>query len=287
MSTKLFRRLVCLLFTFCVALQAGAVLKEKNLKSTLSVLRAELETSFGEQRQNLARYSAYNQIQHKEMISLMQRSDQIALMLYSQKQDFTFDMTYACHEATEMYREFNKRRVPYDRILVRLDAEIQRYEYLMETLSNIPPSLNRKPMGKDSLHKAPNPQFVKTKDGKPLRLPFMLDAVGQADRKACLAYVAALRRNLTKMRESVIKDSEHYKRMSQKLKKVNDYALSRYNEIQHSIFVNGDRTTLRCCPQCLCRTTTPRPTSARSTTPRRLRPPTARNARSTRSGAAR
>ena len=244
MSTKLFRHLVCLLFTFCVALQAGAVLKEKNLKSTLSVLRAELETSFGEQRQNLARYSAYNQIQHKEMISLMQRSDQIALMLYSQKQDFTFDMTYACHEATEMYREFNKRRVPYDRILVRLDAEIQRYEYLMETLSNIPPSLNRKPMGKDSLHKAPNPQFVKTKDGKPLRLPFMLDAVGQADRKACLAYVAALRRNLTKMRESVIKDSEHYKRMSQKLKKVNDYALSRYNEIQHSIFVNGDQNYL-------------------------------------------
>ena len=244
MSTKLFRRLVCLLLTFCVALQAGAVLKEKNLKSTLSVLRAELETSFGEQRQNLARYSAYNQIQHKEMISLMQRSDQIALMLYSQKQDFTFDMTYACHEATEMYREFNKRRVPYDRILVRLDAEIQRYEYLTETLSNIPPSLNRKPMGKDSLHKAPNPQFVKTKDGKPLRLPFMLDAVGQADRKACLAYVAALSRNLTKMRESVIKDSEHYKRMSQKLKKVNDYALSRYNEIQHSIFVNGDQNYL-------------------------------------------
>ena len=126
MSTKLFRRLVCLLFTFCVALQAGAVLKEKNLKSTLSVLRAELETSFGEQRQNLARYAAYNQIQHKEMISLMQRSDQIALMLYSQKQDFTFDMTYACHEATEMYREFNKRRMPNTLIMQRMDTEVQR-----------------------------------------------------------------------------------------------------------------------------------------------------------------
>ena len=62
MSTKLLRRLVCLLFTLCVCLHAGAVLKEKNLKSTLSVLRAELETSFSEQRQNLARYSAYNQI---------------------------------------------------------------------------------------------------------------------------------------------------------------------------------------------------------------------------------
>lgn len=244
MSTKLLRRLVCLLFTLCVCLHAGAVLKEKNLKSTLSVLRAELETSFSEQRQNLARYSAYNQIQHKEMISLMQRSDQIALMLYSQKQDFTFDMTYACHEATEMYREFNKRRVPYDRILVRLDAEIQRYQYLIETLSNIPPSLNRMPQGNNAGQKGKNPQFVKTKDGKPLRLPFMLDEAGQADRKACLAYVSALSRNLTNMRESVVKDSEHYKRMSQKLKKVNDYALHRYNDIQHNIFVNGDQNYL-------------------------------------------
>ena len=120
MDKKLLRRLFCLAFTLCLCLNAGAVLKEKNLSSTLSVLRAELETSFGEQRQNMARYAAYNQVQHKEMITLMQRSDQIALMLYSQKQDFTFDMTYACHEATEMYREFSKRRMPYDRIMMRM-----------------------------------------------------------------------------------------------------------------------------------------------------------------------
>ena len=87
------RRVLCLFATLCLCLNAGAVLKEKNLASTLSVLRAELETSFSEQRQNIARYLAYNEIQHKQMISLMQRSDQIALMLYSQKQDFTFDMT--------------------------------------------------------------------------------------------------------------------------------------------------------------------------------------------------
>ena len=248
MDKKTVRRLLCLVITLCVCLQAGAVLKEKNLSSTLSVLRAELETSFGEQRQNMARYAAYNQIQHKEMISLMQRSDQIALMLYSQKQDFTFDMTYACHEATEMYREFSTRRVPYDRIMKRMDAEITRYQYLMETLSNIPPSLN-KPEGKEA---APGkgeqgkggPKYVKSKDGKQMKLPFMLDEAGQADRKACLAYATALCRNLTNMRASVEKDNAHYKRMSQKLKKVNDYALLRYNDIQHNIFVNGDQNYL-------------------------------------------
>ena len=242
MYKKFMRRFLCLFATLCLCLDAGAVLKEKNLASTLSVLRAELETSFSEQRQNIARYTAYNEIQHKQMISLMQRSDQIALMLYSQKQDFTFDMTYACHEATEMYREFNQRRVPYDKIMVRMDAEIERYQYLIETLANIPPSVNRannKDKAQDN-----KPKFIKTKDGKPMQLPFMLDKAGQADRKACLAYATALCRNIVKIRASVVKDNEHYKRMSQKLKKVNDYALNRYYDIQHNIFVNGDQNYL-------------------------------------------
>ena len=72
----------------------------------------------------------------------------------------------------------------------------------------------------------------------------MLDKAGQADRKACLAYATALCRNIVKIRASVVKDNEHYKRMSQKLKKVNDYALNRYYDIQHNIFVNGDQNYL-------------------------------------------
>lgn len=223
-----------------LSVSAGAVLKEKNLKSTLSVLCAELETAFNEQRQNMARYNIYNQAQHKQMISLMQRSDQVALMLYSQKQDFTFDMTYACHEATEMYREFTQRSVPYNIIMTRMSSEIKRYDYLIETLQNIPPSLGRKP-AKDG----PKQQkYVTGKDGKQMPLPFMLDKAGQANRNACLTYAYALRGNLVKMRASVEKDSQHYKRMAEKLKKVNDYALLRYNDIQHNIFVNGDQNYL-------------------------------------------
>ena len=124
---RFFKRLACLLIMLCVSISASAVLKEKNLNSTLSVLRAELETAFYEQRNSMARYKMYTEQQHKQMVALMQRSDQVALMLYSQKQDFTFDMTYACHEATEMYREFNTRSMPYNNIMKRMDAELTRY----------------------------------------------------------------------------------------------------------------------------------------------------------------
>ena len=238
---RFFKRLACLLIMLCVSISAGAVLKEKNLNSTLSVLRAELETAFYEQRSNMARYKMYTEQQHKQMVALMQRSDQVALMLYSQKQDFTFDMTYACHEATEMYREFNKRSMPYNNIMKRMDAELTRYKYLIETLSMIPPSMKR--MGQAKQGQQP-PKYIIDKNGKQRKLPFMLDGQGLHDRKACLDYATALARNLQNMRNNVEKDEQHYQRMSAKLKKMNDYAILRYNDIQHTIFVNGDQSYL-------------------------------------------
>lgn len=238
---RFFKRLACLLIMLCVSISAGAVLKEKNLNSTLSVLRAELETAFYEQRNSMARYNMYTEQQHKQMVALMQRSDQVALMLYSQKQDFTFDMTYACHEATEMYREFNKRSMPYNNIMKRMDAELTRYKYLIETLSMIPPSMKR--MGQAKQGQQP-PKYIMDKNGKQRKLPFMLDGQGLHDRKACLDYATALARNLQNMRNNVEKDEQHYQRMSAKLKKMNDYAILRYNDIQHTIFVNGDQSYL-------------------------------------------
>lgn len=238
---RFFKRLACLLIMLCVSISAGAVLKEKNLNSTLSVLRAELETAFYEQRNNMARDKMYTEQQHKQMVALMQRSDQVALMLYSQKQDFTFDMTYACHEATEMYREFNKRSMPYNNIMKRMDAELTRYKYLIETLSMIPPSMKR--MGQAKQGQQP-PKYIMDKNGKQRKLPFMLDGQGLHDRKACLDYATALARNLQNMRNNVEKDEQHYQRMSAKLKKMNDYAIQRYNDIQHTIFVNGDQSYL-------------------------------------------
>lgn len=118
--------LALLLMVFGLSLPGHAVLKEKNLPSTLAVLRAELQSTYNEQQQNIARFNISTNAQHRSMVQMMQKSDQIGLMLYSQKQDFTFDMTYACHEATSLYREFSTRRMPYTKILSRIDMEIDR-----------------------------------------------------------------------------------------------------------------------------------------------------------------
>ena len=242
------RKLLLFLILLTLPFHAQAVLKESNLASTLAVLRAELANNYNEQKQNLARYATITQMQHKQMISLMQRSDQIGLMLYSQKQDFTFDMTYACHEATSLYREFNKRSVPYQKILDRINSELNRYNALIASLQTIPPAVQGNqahPQVKlnngqtTPLLVGPGAELQHMPKGKPGN-PFMLSKQGQADRDSCLKYATALRDNLEKLKVSVIADNEHYKMTSQKLGKLNNYALQRYTTIQHNIFINGD-----------------------------------------------
>lgn len=233
---------------WCIPFHAGAVLKEKDLAATLTVLRAELESSYNEQRQNIAQYNIIAQMQHKQMISLMQRSDQIGLMLYSQKQDFTFDMTYACHEATSLFREFNKQSMPYQKILDRINTELNRYNALIASLQTIPPSTGMSNAAHAQVPVKGRPALPilvgpdkKMRGRMPMGAqPFILDKQGQADRNACLKYATALRNNLERLKASVIADNEHYKMTSRKLQKLNNYALERYQAIQHNIFVNGD-----------------------------------------------
>ncbi len=54
---KIFALVLLCLFT---VFQAHAVLKEKNLPQTLGVLRAELERSYNEQQQLMARFDKRN-----------------------------------------------------------------------------------------------------------------------------------------------------------------------------------------------------------------------------------
>ena len=112
--------LLCVLTVF----QAQAVLKEKDLPQTIGVLRAELEQAYNEQQSIMAMFEKRNVEQHANLVRMMQNSNQIALMLYSQNSDFTFDMTYACQAAIAQYQQLKERRMPYNKIKERLMSEI-------------------------------------------------------------------------------------------------------------------------------------------------------------------
>ena len=233
--------LVFLLISVLTVFQAHAVLKEKDLAQTLGVLRAELEQAYNEQKMMMARYEQRYGEQHARLIRIMQNSNQIALMLYSQNADFTFDMAYACQAATEQYRNISQYHAPYDKMKTRLKAEIERYDALIKTLRNLPPRLL--PNGElgqmpDSIRKM-MPQHILDTAKKSL---YILDEQGLEDREACVNYATALRDNYVKMLENIELDQEHYERVTNRAKELNTFALSKYEHIQKNIFKNGGDT---------------------------------------------
>ncbi len=130
---------------------ALAVFNEKNLSQTLSVLRFELDQQNDKMESSRSRISQRKEMQHQQMISMVKKCNELSLILYSQNQDYTFDMTYALNEVTKQYKAFNERKLPYDQIVTSLNLEIDRYERLVEALRMLPPVLEEIPEVPDSI----------------------------------------------------------------------------------------------------------------------------------------
>ena len=201
------KRLTIFMLCIFAVLNAHAVLKEKNLEQTLSVLRAELtEThhdliSMAEQRKQQTRDII------QQLRETIKRSNQNALMLYSQQQNYVFDLTYACHEATEQYLSFQRQQLPFKSYIEHLDVEIAKYDSLVNSLKNIRTN--------------------------------MLEDRPKTDRVVCLTLSTAIRNSLQETRDQVSDYITIYENTEQRLKYLNDYANRRYNDIQTGIFKNG------------------------------------------------
>ena len=113
------KKIIATLLVLFTLTDAYAVLKEKDLEQTLNVLRTELTEkhtelhSQSDERKEVAK-SIVDQL--KEIIN---KSNQNALMLYSQNSNYVFDLTYACHEATEQYQMFQKQQLPLQSVFGR------------------------------------------------------------------------------------------------------------------------------------------------------------------------
>ena len=143
--------LAILAVALMLVIPAWAVFNESDFAKTLSILRSELHQENIKMEQMRARLNQNNEAQHLQLVEMTKRCNELALILYSQNQDYTFDMTYALEEVTRQYNDYNKQRLPYDEIVARLNLEIERYEYLAEALRRLPPVLAKIDAVPDSL----------------------------------------------------------------------------------------------------------------------------------------
>lgn len=146
------RKIVCILLALlAVAVPALAVFTGMDLDATLANLRRELSHDYQQISQTQDELKKHYEGQHKQMVEIAKKCNDLPLMLYSQKQDYTFDISYALEKVTQEYDDFNKNRTPYDRIVTKLNIEINRYARLIESLRRLPPELKDVDLVPDSL----------------------------------------------------------------------------------------------------------------------------------------
>ena len=201
------RQFIFLALLLLTVLPAHAVLKEKNLSNTLSILRTELY----DYRVNLELQSQNEKQQQaevfKNVMSVLTKSNQNSLMLYSQRDGYTFDLTYACHQATEQYQTFKNNVAPFRMFIQRNNYEIARYDSLINNLSTMPVQA--------------------------------LSPRAQIDRNVCLTLAVNIRHTLQYNSDQFSQYVTIYKYTESQLKRLNDYAIKRYATIQNSIFLNN------------------------------------------------
>ena len=146
------RKLIGILIgLFAIAVPAMAVFTGMDLDATLSNLRRELHHDYRQIAKTQTRMERKYAVQHKRMVDIVKKCNDLSLMLYSQKQEYTFDISYALEKVSEEFNDFNKTRTPYDRIVASLDVEIDRYARLIESLRRLPPELRDLEVVPDSL----------------------------------------------------------------------------------------------------------------------------------------
>lgn len=207
------RLYIIIVLMMAFVLPSNAVLKEANLDTTLYMLRTELTNYHIDlERQNQAA-KAQQLAVIQELISIVKQADQNSIMLYSQRNGYIFDMTYACHEATEQFKKFKSKAVPFRQMIKKNNVEVARFDSLINYLYGM------------------NTMF--------------LSEEAQVNRNVDLTLAVNIRRQLVEKQKQLQAYVQAYDRTDRKLQALNDYANRRYEDIQNSIFNNGGDNYLR------------------------------------------
>lgn len=207
------RLYIIIVLMMAFVLPSNAVLKEANLDTTLYMLRTELTNYHIDlERQNQAA-KAQQLAVIQELISIVKQADQNSIMLYSQRNGYIFDMTYACHEATEQFKKFKSKAVPFRQMIKKNNVEVARFDSLINYLYGM------------------NTMF--------------LSEEAQVNRNVDLTLAVNIRRQLVEKQKQLQAYVQAYDRTDHKLQALNDYANRRYEDIQNSIFNNGGDNYLR------------------------------------------
>lgn len=201
------RAALLIVILFSISLPSLAVLKERDINTTLSILRVELTRYHADLEKQTDAITVQQNLMRQRIFDVLNRSQQNAIMLYSQRSGNIFDLTYACHEATEQYQNFHSTAAPINDYLAKTDGEVARYDSLINDLGQM--------------------------------MTATLNERAKIDRNVCLTLAINIRRTLSDNRAQMQQYVRYYEYAERQLSHLNDYATKRYADIQATIFNNS------------------------------------------------
>ena len=222
-----FRYSVLLAVSLLLALPARAVLPEKDFQSTLNSLLQELRQSYASAQESDT-LMVNNRAQREAFDRVLKSADEVTIMLYTQRPEFTFDMAFALEEVSRVQSAFHEQVLLNDQYRIAARSGLRRYQLLNETLLNM---LQRQPAdslaGADTLALAQVPLEV----GDPEKAA-LLDS--------CLYYTGVLTALYGESVALALKDSVLCAETETRLKQAYDYAQANYADTQKNRYIGGN-----------------------------------------------
>ena len=237
-----------------------SIVNGRSLTITLKDLSAELRTNFYQRSEAQEIFNEEYERQHQRMVDIVKQSNELSILLYTQELNMTFDMSYALKKVTTAYKDFNKDRRPYDRIINGLNYEVDRYARLIEALRRLPPMIDDIDIEiipdsllyhNDSLDihlyntaSSLEKEVIMIATQDTATTAFVLDQEGEKYRDSCILYASELLKINADHRATVIADSTHYKEAFMRMQEAYDYAEERYRELEKYVFTDGQTSML-------------------------------------------
>ena len=228
---RLFQRIAIILSLLgFLALPVIAVEPENDTRTTLTNLLAELRQSYSSA---LASDSLMvNDENRRAQISeMVKAADEVTIMLYTQKPEYTFDIAFALENVSRLYDSLHEIAALSDKYLTSARSGLRRYTLLEETLRDM--YLNHPVdsiLSVDSLIQS-IPAFVPLEETDTLKTA-LLDS--------CLHYTGLLTNLYGTSVALALQDSAYVADTEQRLQQAREYAQDTYADSQKTRYMGGD-----------------------------------------------
>ena len=223
---SLFRYAVLLAVLLLQATPARSVVPEKDSRSTLHLLLQELQQSYASALESDS-LLVNNRAQREAFSQVLKSADEVTIMLYTQRPEFTFDMAFALEEVSRVSAAFHEQVLLSDQYRNAARSGLRRYELLNETLLGMSRRQSTDSLAADSLANAAIP-----KEEADPEMAALLDS--------CLHYTGALTVLYGESVALAQRDSVVCAETEARLRQAYAYAQTNYADTQKSRYIGGN-----------------------------------------------